>query len=92
MITEEKYFVTVDRCGQGKRGIFCDRNGNGFFKEAPHTMEEMIEILGPFFLVLNPKSELFTENDLKKFTKWIPLAEYKNQYGISVELQQDEKK
>lgn len=84
MITEEKYFVTVDRCNQGKRGIFCDRKGGSFIKETPHTAKEMNDILGPFFLVLNPKSEMFTEDDFKKFTKWIPLAEYKNNYGIAI--------
>lgn len=81
---EEKYFITVDWCDKGKRGIFCNREGTGFSKETQHTEKEMIEILGPFFLVLNPKSELLTEYELKKFTKWIPLAEYKKQYGIAL--------
>lgn len=82
---EKKYFLTVDRCNQGRRGLFCDRTGASFIKDTPHTDEEMHEILGLFHIVLNPKSELFTENDLKRFTKWIPLAEYHYGYGIAVE-------
>ena len=81
---EKKYFLTVDRCNQGRRGLFTDRQGHGFIKDTPHTDEEMHDILDLFYIVLNPKSEPFTENDLKKFNKWIPLAEYKREYGIAV--------
>lgn len=83
-MSETKYFITVDRCNQGKRGIFCGRDGIGFSKETSHTTEEMNAILDLFFIVLNPKSEPFTEDELKKFTKWIPLAEYKKEYGIAI--------
>jgi hypothetical protein len=86
---KKKYFVTVDWCDnwcdKGKRGIFCNRDGTGFFKDIQHTEKEMRELLGLFFLILNPKSEPFTENELKRFTKWKPLAEYQHQYGIAIE-------
>lgn len=83
---ETKYFLTVDWCNKGKRGIFTDKKGNGFFKdESPHTEREMVEILGHFALILNPKSELFTETQCQK-RQWIPLAEYKNEYGIAIEV------
>ncbi len=82
---KEKYFVTVDWCNKGKRGIFCDKQGNGFLKKKQHTEEEMRKILGHFWVILNPKSELFTEEKVKKYRKWIPLAEYQNEYGIAIE-------
>ena len=44
----------------------------------------MNKLLGLFFLILNPKSEPFTENEIKKFSRWIPLAEYKNNYGVAI--------
>ena len=83
--SDKKFFITVDRCNQGRRGLFTDRQGRGFIKDTPHTTEEMQETLGLFTIVLNPKSEPFTEDDLKRYTKWIPLAEYKREYGIAVE-------
>jgi hypothetical protein len=82
---EKKYFITADWCDKGKRGIFCDRQGNGFPKETRHSEEEMNKILGAFWLILSPKSEPYTPEELKKFTRWIPLAEYQNQYGIATE-------
>ena len=85
-MNEEKYFVTVDWCNKGKRGIFCDRKGNGFWKNSKHTEEEIHEILDTFALILNPKSEIFTEEQLKKYGKWIPLAEYNHEYGIAIEV------
>jgi hypothetical protein len=82
----KKYFITVERCNDGKRGIFCDKQGIGFLQDTQHTTEEMNKLLGLFFLILNPKSEPFTENEIKKFSRWIPLAEYKNNYGIAIML------
>lgn len=84
MTTESKFFVTVDWCDTGKRGIFCSSTGEGFVKETEHTVEEMQEIVGSFFIILNPKSELFTKEELKKYNRWRPLAEYRNHYGISI--------
>lgn len=78
----KKYFMTVDWCNNGKRGIFCHREGMGFQKNTPHTRDEMFKILGIFDIILNPKSEPFTEEQLKN-RKWIPLAEYQNEYGIA---------
>ena len=84
---ETKYFLTVDWCNQGKRGIFTDKQGIGFFKdESPHTKREMVEILGCFAIILNPKSELYTETQCQKNLRWIPLAEYQHQYGILIEV------
>jgi len=48
----------------------------------------MFEILGAFDLVLAPKSELLTIEQVKKFTRWVPLAEYSYQYGIALEKEQ----
>ena len=77
------YFVTVDWCKKGLRGIFCTTDGRCFRKDgSPHTEAEMIDILGPFWIILAPKSELFTEEEVAQHTYFRALAEYKNQYGI----------
>ena len=77
-----RWFVTVDWCNKGERGVFSDAHGNGFSSEQPHTEDEMAEILGMFWLILNPKSEPFTSEQLAKYHTWIPLAEYSFQYGV----------
>lgn len=82
---EQAYFLTVDWCNQGKRGIFCNFDGQCFRKDEAHTEDEMFDILGAFDLVLAPKSELYTIEQVKKFTRWVPLAEYSNQFGIALE-------
>jgi hypothetical protein len=81
---ESAYFLTVDWCKDGRRGVFCDSTGCGYRKDdAPHTELEMHEILGPFWLILAPESELLTEQQVSEFTLWTPLAEYSNQFGIA---------
>lgn len=85
MNEEKRYFITVEYCNNGKRGILCDKQGDAFPKDTPHTIEEMNKYLGVFFVILNPKSEPFTETELKKFNKWRPLAEYEHHYGIATE-------
>ena len=85
---EQAYFLTVDWCSKGKRGIFCDAEGNCFRKDnEAHTRDEMSNILGVFDLILASKSELFTVEQVSKFTRWIPLAEYSHQFGIALEPQ-----
>lgn len=80
-----RFFLTVDWCNQGKRGIFCNQEGTAFPMDGrPHSEHEMWEILGAFDLVLNPQSIEFTEEELKEFNKWYPLAEYTDQYGYAV--------
>lgn len=79
----ERYFITVEWCNNGIRGIFCDGTGGTFSKETEHTEEEIQNYVGPFSLILSPKSEPFTEEELKKYNKWRPLAEYKQYFGIA---------
>lgn len=79
-----RYFVTVEWCRNGLRGIFCSREGGAFFLDRPFTLDEMQEILGAFVLILSPESEPFTPEEIAKFDEFIPLAEYKNEYGIAV--------
>jgi len=82
---EQAYFLTVDWCNKGKRGIFCDAEGHCFRKDnQPHTTDEMFKILDLFLLILSPKSELFTINQVSEFTRWIPLEEYSEQFGIAL--------
>lgn len=82
MTEEVRYFLTVDWCNQGQRGIFADIEGNAFSKETPHTREEMFEILGAFFLVLEPQSLPLTAAELAEYTKGYPLGEYSDQYVV----------
>lgn len=84
-MAEQAYFLTVDWCSKGNRGIFCSTGGQCFRKEGePHTQDEMWEILDAFALVLAPMSELFTEDEVKEFSKFRPLAEYSSQYGVAL--------
>lgn len=83
----EAYFLTVDWCAQGERGVFCDGEGRCFRKDgAPHTELEMQKILGPFWVILAAKSELLTAEQLSGFTSWRPLEEYSNRYGVALKL------
>jgi len=84
-----RYFLTVDWCSQGRRGVFCNRYGKGYWKDdKPHTKEEMWEILGPFTPILAPQSLPYTEQDLAH-CKWYPLAEYSNEFGYAVPMCSD---
>jgi hypothetical protein len=87
------YFMTVEWCSDGYRGIFCDLDGNPFRKAGqPHTQDEMDDILGPFTLILGAKSQPFTEQQLAEYTSFCPLAEYQNQYGIVLKPEQAKEK
>lgn len=66
--------------------MVCSADGKPFSKQIPHTQEEIIEILGLFWLILKSKSEPFTQEELKEF-KYIALQEYSNQYGIAVKTE-----
>ena len=81
--TKSPYFLTVDWCNQGKRGVFCNIKGVGFRKETKHTDMEMLDIMGGFYAILDPKSESFTVEELEKLKRWKPLAEYQNQFVIA---------
>ena len=76
------WFLTVDWCNQGKRGIFAKKDGTSFSKELQHEQEEMHDILGPFSLILNPESIELSDDELKEYHLFYPLAEYSNEYGI----------
>ena len=78
----KRWFLTVDWCSKGKRGIFSNINGNSFSKEIQHTEDEMWEILDAFSMILNPQSIELSEDELKEYHRFYPLAEYSNQYGV----------
>ena len=40
---ESKYFLTVDWCSEGKRGIFYSEDGGAFPSDTQHTEDEMGE-------------------------------------------------
>lgn len=81
---KKRYFLTVEWCNIGRRGIFSSAEGNAFSKDTEHTYEEMWDILDCFFMILSPKSLPFDEQELKEYSKWYPLAEFSNQYGIAL--------
>lgn len=83
MAESKRWFLTVDWCGKGKRGIFCNANGNSFSKETQHTEAEMWEILGAFAMILNPESIELSEEELREYHLYHPLGEYSNQYGYA---------
>lgn len=78
------YFLTVDWCNRGKRGIFCSIKGMPFSKETPHTRDEMFSILGAFDLILNPQSIQFSQKEVERYNCYQPLMEYYGQYGIAM--------
>ena len=78
----KRWFLTVDWCNEGRRGIFASMKGNPFSKEIPHTEDEMFDILGAFEMILNPQSIELSEDELKEYHRFYPLAEYSNQYGV----------
>ena len=84
MKKDKRFFLTVEWCGNGHRGILCETGGGAFSKESQHSQEDIIEPLGRFWMILNPKSEQFSEEEIKEFTKFVSLAEYKHQYGIAL--------
>jgi hypothetical protein len=79
----KRWFVTVDWCNKGKRGVFCNTQGQSFSKETQHTEDEMWEILDAFSMILSPQSIELSLDELKEYHLFTPLAEYSNQYGIA---------
>lgn len=80
------YFLTVEWCDNGRRGVFCSETGVAYRKDnEPHTDAEMMEILGLFWVILDPRSEEISRVELEEsYTRFIPLAEYSNRWGIAV--------
>ena len=78
----KRFFLTVEWCNNGQRGIFSDARGNAYSKETPHTQAEMFAILDIFAIILNPQSIGLTERELHQYTSFQPLAEYSNAFGI----------
>ncbi len=79
----KRWFLTVDWCGKGNRGVFCNAQGQSFVKYTQHTDDEMWDILDAFYMVLSPQSIELSEEELKEYHLFIPLAEYSNQYGYA---------
>ena len=82
--TKTRHFLTVDWCNRGKRGLFCSKEGNPFSQDHPFTEDEAWKVLDSFALILDPQSLELTEEELKTYNKWYPLAEYSNEYGIAI--------
>jgi len=76
------WYLTVERCNSGKRGIFASYQWVVYSDDTQHTNEQMQNFLGEFALILNPKSIEFTDEQLKEYNTFYPLAEYNQHYGI----------
>ena len=85
----KRWFLTVDWCSKGNRGIFCNTEGQSFGKDAQHTEDEMWAILDAFSMILAPQSIELSEDELKEYKRFVPLAEYSNQYGVAVKVNQE---
>jgi len=85
-VVNKRWFLTVDWCNQGERGIFCNLStGVAFTKDdAPHTEDEIWKILDVFSLVLAPQSQQFSEDEVREYNIAYPLAEFSNEYGYAV--------
>jgi hypothetical protein len=88
-----KYYITVSRCN-GPRGplvsIDYDNNtmtpyGTSLFE---HSLDFMCGVLGLFSLVLDPKSEQLSDEEVETLTSCQPLAEYHGQFGIALRSEQ----
>ena len=80
---EKRWFVTIDWCNHDRRGIFCDRRGRASSRETEYNHKEMQDMLGPFWLILNPISIQLTADELATYKFWRPLAEYSDEFGIA---------
>jgi len=80
---EKRWFITVDYCKKGRRGIFCSRSGESKTFDHQPTEEEMCKFIGAFWLILDPQAIQLSLTELKEYSKWTPLAEYTYQYGIA---------
>ena len=81
---EKRWFLTVDWCSKGNRGVFCSADGKSFCKETKHTTDEMWAILDAFYMVLAPESIELSLDELKEYNLFTPLAEYSHQYGVAI--------
>ncbi len=79
----KRWFLTVDWCNKGNRGVFCSENGNAFPSDTKHTEDDIWQILDCFSMVLSPESLELSEDDLKEYHLYTPLAEYSNQFGVA---------
>ncbi len=80
----KRWFLSVDWCSKGNRGVFCNAKGQSFSKETQHTQDEMWEILDAFFMILSPQSIELSENELKEYNRFVPLAEFSHHYGVAL--------
>jgi hypothetical protein len=80
---KKRWFLSVDWCNKGNRGIFCSLDGKSFNQKTKHTTDEMWGILDAFYMVLSPESIELSLEELKEYHLFTPLAEYSSQYGVA---------
>ena len=76
------WYLTVERCNSGKRGVFAQSDGTVISDETQHTQEQMQNFLGGFGIILNPQSIEITDDELREYKNFYPLAEFNEHYGI----------
>ena len=87
-MAKTRWFLTADFCKQGRRGVFCNSGGQPCVSDAQHTEDEMDEAFGPFVVLMNAQSVELGEAELAKYTRWEPLAEYSNVWGLAYKAEQ----
>lgn len=91
-LTDESvvWILTIEYCGNGRRGILLSRSGGIDIKPEQHTEDEIADHLGMFWLILAPKSIQMKVSEIKKYNRFIPLAEYSHIWGIGLTAEQVE--
>ena len=87
---EKRWFLTVDRCNEGQRGVLCNRAGKAAGSDTEQSQKEMQDMLGPFWLILDPVSMQLTADELAEYKFWRPLAEYSYEFGIASTVDDEE--
>ena len=80
---KKKWYITVNMHGNG-RGLFSTRFGKCCVQDMIHTTKQINDVMGAFALIFIPMSEEFSEEEIEKHTKWFPLPEFNNQWGVAV--------
>ena len=83
MTKQTRWFLTADFLSKGKRGVFCSRTGQSPVSDTQHSDAEIQEAFGPFVVLMNAQSVEMNEAELSEYTTWVPLEEYKCQWGLA---------
>lgn len=81
---DKQFVLTVDWCQQGRRGVFCNKDGVAHVEDHELSCDETFAILGPFYLILDPKWVEMSDEAAKEYSLFVPLAEYSYEWGVAI--------